>query len=51
MLLMTLYWSLPAMVNVGSVLMLFLIIYSIIGMNLFAEIKYGEEINDHANFE
>jgi len=47
----TLLYSLPALVNVGSVLFLFFFIFSIMGMNLFGKIKHGDFITRHANFE
>jgi hypothetical protein len=37
--LMTFFGSLPALINVGSLLFLFLYIYAVLGMNLFATIK------------
>ena len=46
----TLLFSLPALVNVGSVLLLFFFIYSIMGMNLFGSVRYGENLNRYANF-
>ena len=46
----TLIFSLPALINVGSVLLLFFFIYSIMGMNLFGQMRYGENLNRHANF-
>eukprot|EP00899_Mesostigma_viride_P019380 jgi/Mesvir1/27443/Mv07229-RA.2 len=47
----TLVFSLPALVNVGSVLSLFFFIFSIMGMNLFGQIKHGDYVTRHANFE
>mmetsp|Transcript_58372 Transcript_58372/g.186072 ORF Transcript_58372/g.186072 Transcript_58372/m.186072 type:complete len:1616 (+) Transcript_58372:485-5332(+) len=47
----TLMFSLPALVNVGSVLFLFFFIFAIMGMNLFGEIRHGEFLYVHANFE
>ncbi|PNW76369.1 hypothetical protein CHLRE_11g467528v5 [Chlamydomonas reinhardtii] len=38
-LLTTLWWSLPALINVGSVLFLLIFVYAIIGMNLFGMIR------------
>ena len=46
----TLVVSLPALVNVGSVLMLFFWIFAVMGMNLFGNVKYGEFLNRAANF-
>lgn len=50
-LLQTLIFSLPALVNVGSVLFLFMFIFAIMGMSLFGNIRYGEFLNRHANFD
>ena len=47
----TLYYSLPAIINVGSVMLLFFFVWAVLGMNLFGDIKYGEYLNRHANFE
>ncbi|PNH00529.1 Sodium channel protein type 5 subunit alpha, partial [Tetrabaena socialis] len=47
----TLVTSLPALANVGGVMLLFFFIYAIIGVNLFAGIKYGENLDRHANFD
>eukprot|EP00879_Flechtneria_rotunda_P031665 GHRR01034614.1.p1 GENE.GHRR01034614.1~~GHRR01034614.1.p1 ORF type:complete len:288 (+),score=72.75 GHRR01034614.1:323-1186(+) len=49
-LLQTLVLSLPALGNVGSVLLLFFFIYGVIGMNLFGQMKYGVYLDRHANF-
>lgn len=48
----TLVLSLPALVNVGSVLFLFFFIFAVMGMNLFGKIRYTDgELGDYANFE
>uniref|UniRef100_A0A7S1XCD4 Voltage-gated ion channel superfamily n=1 Tax=Tetraselmis chuii TaxID=63592 RepID=A0A7S1XCD4_9CHLO len=47
----TLLFSLPALFNVGSVLILFFFIFSIMGMNLFGSIRLGDNLNRHANFQ
>ncbi|KAG2495837.1 hypothetical protein HYH03_006076 [Edaphochlamys debaryana] len=49
-LLRTLFYSLPALANVGGVMLLFFFIFAVIGVSLFADIKYGEALNRHANF-
>eukprot|EP00798_Chlamydomonas_sp_ICE-L_P030252 gene30252-35240_t len=51
MMLETLYWSLPALGNVATVLLLWVYIYAIIGMNLFGAIKLQESLNRHVNFQ
>jgi hypothetical protein len=50
-LLQTLVFSLPALVNVGSVFFLFMFIFAIMGMSLFGHVKWGAYVNRHANFE
>jgi len=42
--------TLPAMANVGGLLMLFLYIYSILGVFLFAEVKFTGSVFEHCNF-
>lgn len=49
-LLHTLIFSLPALINVGSVLFLFFFIFGVMGMNLFGRIKMQENVTRHANF-
>ena len=39
------------MINVGALLMLFLFLFAVLGMSLFAEVKLQETLNRHANFE
>ena len=48
---MTFIGSLPALINVGSLLFLFLYIYAVLGMNLFATIKLQASLNEKANFQ
>ncbi|GIL88323.1 hypothetical protein Vretifemale_16288 [Volvox reticuliferus] len=50
-LLRTLLDSLPALANVGGAMLLFFFIFAVIGVNLFAGIKYGDNLNPHANFD
>ena len=50
-LLQTLLFSLPALVNVGSVLVLFFFIFAIMGMNLFGKVKKADHLTRHANFD
>lgn len=47
----TLLYSLSALANVGSVLFLFFFIFAIMGMSLFGQIRRGEFLVKHANFE
>ena len=48
--LMTFIGSLPALINVGCLLFLFLYIYAVMGMNLFATVKLQTNLNFKANF-
>jgi hypothetical protein len=43
--------SLPALANVGSLLLLLLYIYSILGMFLFAGVKQNYPLDDNLNFK
>lgn len=43
--------SLPALVNIGSLILLIIFIYSVLGVYLFAEVKLNGELNHHANFQ
>ena len=47
---MTFLVSIPAMANIGGLLILINIIFSILGMYLFAEVKLNGEINEHSHF-
>jgi len=47
----TLAFSFPALFNVGGVLFLFFYIYAVIGVQLFGNVKRGENLDRHANFE
>ncbi|GAX82517.1 hypothetical protein CEUSTIGMA_g9944.t1 [Chlamydomonas eustigma] len=51
MMMMTLLWSLPALMNVGAVLLLCMYIFAIIAMNMFGDMKWYGEIDLYANFE
>jgi hypothetical protein len=42
--------ALPGMLNIGSLLLLFIYIYSIMGNFLFAEVKLNGALGEHANF-
>jgi hypothetical protein len=49
----TLIYSLPALGNVGTLMVLFFFIYGIMAMNLFGQVKYTEGspyLSAHANF-
>jgi len=36
---------------VGGLLLLFIYLYAVLGMNLFAHVKLGEALDRHANFK
>jgi len=43
--------TLPAMTNIGGLLMLMLYLYSILGVYLFAEVKLTSPMDSNANFK
>jgi hypothetical protein len=45
------WFSLPAMINVGIVLIVIMFMYAIFGMDMFAFIKRRKGITSHANFQ
>lgn len=47
---MGLVLSLPGLANVGLLLGLMLVLYSILGVQLFAKTKFAETLDDHGNF-
>merc|ERR1719424_704846 len=47
---MTLMVSLPALLNVAALLFMLFFVYGIIGMQVFGNVKFGEQIGPHANF-
>ena len=49
-LLMTLLYSFPALVDILSIFCIIMFVYSVLGMQLLAGIKYGEHLNENANF-
>jgi voltage-dependent calcium channel L type alpha-1D len=49
-LLNTLFLSLSSLANVAVILLLLYFVYAVVGMNLFAGVKYGQYINRDANF-
>ena len=50
-LLFALVISMPALFNIGMLLVLIIFIYSIVGMSLFGEVKHRPGINQLTNFE
>jgi hypothetical protein len=47
---MALLSSIPRLANVFVLLMLMLVLYSILGVQLFAKVKYSGTLDDHGNF-
>lgn len=43
--------TLPSMVNIGTLMILIVFIYSILGVYLFAGVKRSGDLNEYANFE
>jgi len=50
-LLQTVGLSLPSILNLAIVLLLFLVIFAILGVQLFAGVEHNDALNDHANFQ
>jgi hypothetical protein len=48
---MTFIVTIPSMVNIGSLIVLIVMIYSILGVYLFAEVKINGALNDKVNFQ
>ena len=42
--------AIPELINVGGLLILFIYLYSVLGVFLFAHIKYSGALNENANF-
>ena len=43
--------AIPELMNVGALLILFLFLFAVLGVYLFAEVKLQENMDRHANFE
>ena len=48
--LQTIVIALPELINVGALLLLFIFLFSVLGVYLFAEIKLQNNLDRHANF-
>jgi hypothetical protein len=48
---MALVYSLPKLANVTILLVLLLVLYSILGVQLFAKVKFSDTLNIHGNFQ
>ena len=47
----TLVVTIPAITNIGGLLLLLLYMFSVLGVFLFAEVQLQETLDDHANFQ
>ncbi|KAA0147079.1 hypothetical protein FNF31_07654 [Cafeteria roenbergensis] len=47
----TLVQTLPSLGNIGGLLFLLFFVYAVMGVQLFAEVRHGDSLNDHANFQ
>ena len=50
MLFNTLVMSFPSLINIGGLLFLLMFVYGVLGMNIFGKVKFGEHLNEQANF-
>ena len=49
--LQTIVIAIPELINVGALLLLFIFLFSVLGVYLFAEIKLQDNLDRHANFQ
>ena len=49
-LLTALLLSLPAMANLSGIFLIVMFLYTVLGMQLFGHIKFGDYLNEDANF-
>jgi voltage-gated cation channel len=49
--LMTFFASLPAMANIGGLLLIIILMYSILGVSLFADVMLNGSLDENANFK
>ncbi|KAA0159275.1 hypothetical protein FNF28_05910 [Cafeteria roenbergensis] len=47
----TLIQTLPSLGNIGGLLFLLFFIYAVMGVQLFAEVRQGDSLDQHANFQ
>lgn len=47
----TIVITIPSLTNIGGLLLLFLYIYAVLGVFLFAEVKLQDNLDIHANFQ
>jgi len=50
-LVMTLVFSIPALINVGALLGLVIFMYAVLGLNLFTYVKQGDDLSGERTFE
>ena len=43
--------TLPSMANIGSLLLLIILIYAILGVYLFSTVRLSGDLNENANFQ
>jgi len=46
----TFVMSMPAIANVGSLLLLIIYIFALLGMQIFSQVNLQENLNENANF-
>ncbi len=46
----TFFLSIPQVANIGALLLLFIYIYAILGIQMFATVQVNGEMNEYANF-
>jgi hypothetical protein len=47
----TLIFSIPAVINISSLMLLLFFVYATMGMALFSGMEYGDQISEQANFD
>uniref|UniRef100_A0A7S3D7M4 Uncharacterized protein n=2 Tax=Palpitomonas bilix TaxID=652834 RepID=A0A7S3D7M4_9EUKA len=47
----TLLFSLPSLANIGGLLLLVFVVFAILGVNFFWNVKHGDMVTDYANFQ
>lgn len=46
----TIAYIIPSLANLGALILLLLFIYALLGMNLFSQVMYQDELGPNANF-
>uniref|UniRef100_K3WVK9 Ion transport domain-containing protein n=1 Tax=Globisporangium ultimum (strain ATCC 200006 / CBS 805.95 / DAOM BR144) TaxID=431595 RepID=K3WVK9_GLOUD len=47
----TILENMPALINVSTLMFLVMFVYAVIGVQIYAEVKLGENLDEHANFK